>query len=390
MLAVLVFHCSELTGTVGFGAVGRALEIAGSLGPIIFFVISGFLLYRPYVAASVGGRPVPSVRRYARRRALRILPAYWAVLTLLAIYPGITGVFSSDWWRFYGYLQIYSGRTQGQGLAVAWTLCVEVTFYILLPVWAFVVRRAPIAGRSRMFASELSMLALVALVGLAVQLLVARKLISYQIGLSIAGQAQWLAIGMTFAVVSAHDATSGRALAGIRYLADRPSICWLLAALAYAGLCALVPTGGLFGMILEVRTPQSYHVTLARLLLSAVFVALLVLPAAFGDHHHGVPRAVLKSAPLAGLGLISYSFYLWHLPVAELMSWVSLPNAFSDPGWGLLGHVHVARTFVLFVATLIVTGAVATLSYRFIELPFLRRKELRAPAPRTSVDAALR
>src|SRR4051794_41542872 len=46
-------------------------------GVAIFFVLSGFLLYRPFVAARLGGRPGPSVGRYARRRLLRIIPAYW-------------------------------------------------------------------------------------------------------------------------------------------------------------------------------------------------------------------------------------------------------------------------------------------------------------------------
>src|SRR5882724_6110621 len=43
-------------------------------GVTLFFVLSGFLLYRPFI----NGRP--SIGRYFRNRALRILPAYWAVL----------------------------------------------------------------------------------------------------------------------------------------------------------------------------------------------------------------------------------------------------------------------------------------------------------------------
>ena len=50
-------------------------------------------------------------------------------------------MFTGDWWHFYGYLQLYSAKTRTQGIAVAWTLCVEVTFYIVLPIWAVGVRR---------------------------------------------------------------------------------------------------------------------------------------------------------------------------------------------------------------------------------------------------------
>src|SRR3712207_6891277 len=53
------------------------------------------------------GRPAPRIARYARRRVLRIVPAYWVALTLLAIFPGIVGVFTADWWRYYLFLQLY-------------------------------------------------------------------------------------------------------------------------------------------------------------------------------------------------------------------------------------------------------------------------------------------
>ena len=56
------------------------------MGVAIFFVISGFLLYRPFLAASRGGPA--AIRGYLRRRVLRIVPAYWVALTVLAARPG--------------------------------------------------------------------------------------------------------------------------------------------------------------------------------------------------------------------------------------------------------------------------------------------------------------
>src|SRR5947208_528324 len=49
-------------------------------GVTLFFVLSGFLLYRPIAAALLDGNPPRSVWRYLRNRALRILPAYWVIL----------------------------------------------------------------------------------------------------------------------------------------------------------------------------------------------------------------------------------------------------------------------------------------------------------------------
>ena len=106
------------------------------IGLMVFFALSGFLLYRPYVAARVDRRPPPRVRDYTRRRIFRIVPAYWAALTLLAIWPGVPGVFSDDWWVYYGFLQIYKREWITGGLPQVWSLCIDVSFYAVLPIYA--------------------------------------------------------------------------------------------------------------------------------------------------------------------------------------------------------------------------------------------------------------
>jgi peptidoglycan/LPS O-acetylase OafA/YrhL len=111
------------------------------IGLMVFFAFSGFLLYRPYVAARVDGRPAPRVRDYTRRRALRILPAYWVALTLLAIWPGVPGVFGDHWWVYYSFLQIYKLEWMTGGLPQVWSLCIDVSFYAALPFYAFAMGR---------------------------------------------------------------------------------------------------------------------------------------------------------------------------------------------------------------------------------------------------------
>ena len=128
-LSVVAFHVtaiSQVSGTPQPGGWSGDLlrQLAG--GVTVFFLISGFLLYRPFVVARLGGRPLRA-RDFARRRILRIVPAYWVALTALAIYPGLTGVFTSHWWVYYGYLQVYSAGTIDKGLPPAWSLCTEVT-----------------------------------------------------------------------------------------------------------------------------------------------------------------------------------------------------------------------------------------------------------------------
>ena len=55
----------------------------------IFFLLSGFLLYRPFIAHRAGGPPPPGFGDYGRRRVLRIIPAYWLVVTALILIPNV-------------------------------------------------------------------------------------------------------------------------------------------------------------------------------------------------------------------------------------------------------------------------------------------------------------
>ena len=127
VLAVVTYHVFVFTTALDRRGIADAVAVAGGQGPLLFFAISGFLLYRPWVAARADGRAPPRTGRYARRRALRILPAYWFALTALAVFPGIAGVFTGDWWRYYFFLQLYDPDTVVLGIPVTWTLCVEVT-----------------------------------------------------------------------------------------------------------------------------------------------------------------------------------------------------------------------------------------------------------------------
>ncbi|MFL5825210.1 MAG: acyltransferase family protein [Thermoleophilaceae bacterium] len=376
VLLIVGYHVSAVTGFINHGRVGDAIIVLGNEALVLFFVISGFLLYRPYVSARAKGRPQPSTRRYARRRVLRIVPAYWVALTVLAIFPGIVGVFSGDWWRYYGFMQVYSHRTLPTGIPPAWSLSVEVAFYVLLPLWAMAIRRVRIgSGENAWLRGELGALALLACLGVAIQVLAARKLISDLIAQSLLGACVWLALGMCLAVASvAVERGRGRSRL-VRAVTEHPSLCWLGAAASLVGLVALLHPGGLFGLILATRTKQEYATTLGSIALTAALATLLILPAVFGEGAGGLPRRLLAWAPIAWIGLVSYGIYLWHFPVAHVLGLTADPFHFSATGLGLGGKIHHATTPILFVLTLALTAAIAAVSYYVVELPFLRRKE---------------
>jgi peptidoglycan/LPS O-acetylase OafA/YrhL len=375
-LAIIAFHVFSITGAMDKAVIGDTVAVLGPRSLILFFVISGFLLYRPYVAARADGRPGPRTSRYLRRRVLRIVPAYWVALTVLAIFPGIVGVFSDDWWRYYFFLQLYSYETVGGGIPVTWSLCVEVTFYLLLPFWAMGVRRLRIgSGPDAWLRAELAALALAAAVGVVFQVLASQQVVSDVVASSLLGQSTWLALGMSLAVASVAAGLSKRDSRAVRTVVGHPGLCWIAGAASLAALTALLQPGGLLGILEALNTRQPVGETLAAIVLTAAMSALFVLPAVFGESAGGLPRRLLAWAPVAWLGLVSYGLFLWHLPMAQLLALPADPFHFSASGLDLAAKLPFAVTPILFVLTVAVSAVLAAISYYVVELPFLRRKE---------------
>lgn len=378
VLAVIGFHVASLTGRLGEGAGGRVFEVLGGQAVIVFFVISGFLLYRPYVSARAAGRDMPSTRTFFHRRVFRIVPAYWVILTVLVIYPGVVGASSGDWWRYYGFLQLYSDETVLQGIPVAWTLCVEVTFYLMLPAWAWAVRRVSAGpGDEGWVRAELLPLAVVATGGYAIQLLASQTIVSRTVTNTLVGQFPWMALGMALAVasvVATRREKAGRAAPSWADLvARRSGAIWVVGVLALAGLAALVPAGGLAGLLAAVTSQRPLPEAVAHIVLSGVLAAAFVLPAVFGENAGGLPRRVLAFAPVAWIGMASYSIYLWHLTFAQLIALGESPFNFSGTGLNVLDHVETGSTAILFVLTVSAASLAAVATYYGIERPAMRR-----------------
>lgn len=376
VLFVLVFHVTSITGEVNGRTIGNLFSILGNEGLIIFFMISGFLLYRPYALAHRTCRHAPELARYARRRVLRIVPAYWVALTLLALYPGINGALSSQWWRYYLFLPGYSERTVSSGIPTAWTLTVEVSFYILLPLWAMLIA---VLARSRAswVGWELGALAMLALIGFGVQVAASRLLVSDLLATTLLGKCAWFALGMAMAVASVSFQDRAQPPQAVSMIGRYPSLCWLGALACLIGAAAVLHPGGLFNIIKSLHTKQPLAQTVAGIVLSAGFGTLLMLPAVFDTYGGGVPRRILAWRPMLGLGLISYGVYLYHLTVAEWLG-NSVDSAhFTSSGLGLATRAGHLVTVALLAATFAVTVVLATLSYRYVELPFLRLKEPR-------------
>lgn len=355
VISVVVVHAAFFSGATGDSAGGRLLSHL-NIGVTIFFVISGFLLYRPFIAERGGGPPPPAIADYARRRFLRIFPAYWLALTVLVLVPGVTGVVSGEGLLQYSLLHALPLAEGGGctlafsecGLAQTWSLVVELTFYAALPLYVVASRRlVAAAGRSHWLSAELAVLAVLSVLSIlghyALEDLSARPIASG----SVLGFAYWFALGMGLAAVSV-ALSERRPGPAVRAMARRPALPWLAALALYVVLCLMLP-----------GTPFIFdrsEAALAHVGFGAVAV-LLMLPAVVGWEEGGAPRALLGRPAIAWTGLVSYGIFLWHYPVV-----LELTEAGVDSFAPLLA------------ATLAITIPIAAASYYAVERPLLRLK----------------
>ncbi len=293
------FWTGRYTPDVAGGAFSR-LEI----GVALFFVLSGFLLFRPWLRAASGAAELPSTTAYLWHRARRILPAYWiTVVATYAIYlfrddAGETGLGWSGFARNMTLTQIYGPGHLHTGLTQMWSLAVEATFYLLLPVlgWFLVVvvcRRAWHPGRLA-----------VALVGVAAitplwTWITHNTDISFTARLWLPGFIAWFAGGMLLALASVTVKRCnpyGMGLLALYFL--------LLACTPLAGEATIVP----------IDATQA----ITKSILFLLFATTLMAPLVVGDRPGPLGR-LCASAPMVWLGEISYEIFLVHLVVMEFV-----------------------------------------------------------------------
>lgn len=357
VMSVLVGHAAGVTAfnaENGLGVLTARLDV----GVTIFFLLSGFLLYRPFVSARERGTPAVRWPVFYRRRLLRIVPAYWVALTVLSIWPGLPG-FGEDTWRYYTFTQIYWIDSATQGIGPAWSLCIEMSFYLALPLLAAGIARL-VAGRARGMRIELGILALLALGSTILRSIVKAEGGIHVISTTLVTYFDWFAIGMALAVLSVAWQGREHESRAIGLLRRRAWVPWAAAGAVYVVVATQfdLPRG-----FFAIYTDVGYQ---ARHLGYALVALLLLLPAVFGAAGGGWPRRLLAHPLAMWLGLISYAIFLYQVPLTvwlrEHQWWNPLP--------GLAFPMQV-------LATTILTVAFAVASYHLVERPILRHKDRR-------------
>jgi peptidoglycan/LPS O-acetylase OafA/YrhL len=360
-LAVLAVHAYAMGG--------RAVPIKAvhwydvplinlSTGVWLFFGISGYVICRPFVDRLVTGRPLPDTVGYARRRALRIFPLYWIALTVLIAIEGAGG--SRPWQLAVHYLLVNNlvpGREQAL-FPAAWTLTLEVLFYISVPLLAAAVRRRwPTLSAERLaLLVALSWLASIAFT------VVADLQGDGQIGLWLRGllPAMWQMF------------CPGILLAVIPHLTDERWRRWLVRWPTTGAAWGVAVLALICGALLGAAAPLRFGVVAYQLLVDASHPL-------FAVGYGLVIAAAIRARPWTGrgdwllsLGLASYGIYLVHPVIEAFLIRHGLVPARSDT---LVAFVlHTA-----FLAAL--TVPVAFASWRWLEQPALRLARARH-APR--------
>jgi peptidoglycan/LPS O-acetylase OafA/YrhL len=389
---VLGYHVLALTGHT---QAGSWAPVASQLkaGVAVFFVISGFVLYLPYARAIRDGDPLPSRSNFARRRAVRILPAYWVALTLWAAVLAASGAAlassfpSSDWWRFYGLVQSYQSATMIRGLGVAWSVCVEVGFYIVLPGLAWLMARLAAHARSRVGRQEATtqLLAVAALAAASVELrfalsgsVIAHVPISDTVlATTLPALFGWFAIGLGLAVVAADWEVGRDRLRALADLARRPAWCWL-AAVGLYGAALLIQRDDLF---LPLYGAGAF-------VLVGLAAGLLVLPAIPSTEAPArLPLlGVLGSRVMVWLGTVSYGIFLYHLPALYLLRALWARRFLADPNQIIaLGPLETIGLLLATAAAGILLGAA---SWYAVERPAQLRWARRRTGARPELGAS--
>ncbi|WP_372790342.1 acyltransferase family protein [Paraconexibacter sp.] len=303
-LSVLVYHAWLYTlPTVDAGSTRTGLDYALHelrLGLVLFFVLSGFLLYGPWVRSALEGSTRPRVGAYLTRRAARIVPAYYlAILGSIALLwpigdsPGVRLPPAEDLWLFAVFGQNLKESTLLRLDPPMWTLAVEVAFYLTLPLLGWIaVTMARRGGRALQCVVPLAFGAL----GLTWNYVLAdeRQLNLSLLSKQLPAMAPYFALGMLAAVL-VHGRSPSRRVVRLTVTLG----------------CAAVLVDAALAIDEATRGSGALWLRIWRDDLAALGFAGILAVVATAQR----PLRLLGHRSMAAIGRISYGIYLWHVPL---------------------------------------------------------------------------
>ncbi|MFC6806625.1 acyltransferase family protein [Methylophaga thalassica] len=311
----------------------------GFIGVDIFFVISGYLLSRIVMDEIQSG--TFSFARFYERRFRRLMPALFTMLAILffiysfSMLPDDFMAFAksaianvlmvSNFW-FYNTIDYFSQSAALMPLLHTWSLAIEEQFYLVLPIFLIIASR--LVGWKT--------LKILMVVGCAISF-----------GLCIYYTFTYQPKGFYMPYTRAWELIAGALLHFIPWFPRKRAVLQTLSVVALTSLVIMV-------FIMEESAGFPGFIALAP-----VLATLLLLHTGAQDQSLATVR-LLSTSPLVFVGKISYSLYLWHWPVMVFLNYGDLAN-----------HQPLNR-----ILAVVVSFVLATLSWRYVEQPFRRKKLL--------------
>ena len=291
------------------------LSGTGKSGVYLFFVLSAYLLSSMMLARPPGGLSSASYWiDYALRRVLRIWPLYLVVLLLSWILSraGVPWHYKIDTAALVDHLTLRAGQS------VLWSIPVEFTFYLWLPLIVLALRA--MHGRAGARWSGLALLIVLMLLATWYWPATLAPVNGVQLG-------PYLVIflcGVAAAWIQQEWPQLARWRLGWRMLG------WVLLA------CLVLITPSLWALLTGGEFDQGFN---SRWFTTfGVGWALLLLAVLWGD---GALRRFFACGPMRLLGVVSFSAYLWHMPVLQVA------DALGARAWGWLGLLLILVCILL-------------------------------------------
>ncbi len=308
----------------GYGQLEQ-LAHQGSIGVHVFFMISGFVLALPFISHQHAGGPRVDLRRYFRRRLTRIEPPYLVVMATLFGVGWLTGarVGWGDLWASATYTHGLLYHSLSPLNAVAWSLEVEVQFYVLVPALALLL----CAGRRAIRRKSI--------------LLIAVTLMALQVS------------GMV---------TTKHAYAFLGSFLQFFLLGWLLADV-YVVDWRMDPTTRRSWDLLSVTLIPMLLVGLATVpMFEQVFAPWVVFGIGYCAFRGALTHRLLSTTWVALVGGMCYSIYLIHYPIFVLLHGILAPITNLPPPLAL-----IAGSVVLIPPVVVVSA----LFFLAVERPFM-------------------
>lgn len=340
--ALIPFRIAKGVGTIGIG---------GFLGVDIFFVLSGFLITSLLLREWETTDGI-SFKKFYARRALRLLPALFALIIVATAYS-VLFLPPSEYqtaWRDIFVITFYISNLvpiSVYSLEHTWSLAVEEQFYLFYPIFLFL---ALLAARRFKVERKWVIVLLLMLIG---SVAAYRGWEFYEVGFS-----RWLYVG---SATRADSLLVGCVFAMLYGWGLLPQTRWFSRALQFV---TLIITASIVYVLLMIKWDDAvlYYggFTLLAFAVGIVIISLQISPVR-------PLKAILELPPVVWIGQISYGLYLWHR-LAYIIVDSFLP---SIP----ISSYTMRRMVVPFVFKVSLAIIFAAISYYGLEKPFLRWKE---------------